>query len=35
LAIAAHAIVRKAKLWSLNVADFEDIPGLEMAPLIG
>ena len=35
LAIAAHAIVREAKLWSLNVAAFEDIPGLEMAPLNG
>ena len=35
LAIAAHAVVRDAKLWSLNVADFEDIPGLEMASLVG
>jgi predicted nucleic acid-binding protein len=28
LAIAAHAISRDAALWTLNVADFDDIPGL-------
>lgn len=30
LAIAATAIVRDAKLWSLNRADFSDIPGLRL-----
>lgn len=30
LAIAACAIVRTAPLWTLNVADFQDIPGLEL-----
>ena len=30
LAIAAHAISREASLWSLNVADFADIPGLKL-----
>ncbi len=34
LAIAACTIVREAGLWTLNTADFEDIPGLElMRPL--
>lgn len=28
LAIAAHAISRVATLWTLNAADFDDIPGL-------
>lgn len=28
LAIAAHAIQRTASLWTLNVDDFADIPGL-------
>jgi predicted nucleic acid-binding protein len=28
LAIAAHAISRDAQLWTLNLDDFEDIPGL-------
>jgi predicted nucleic acid-binding protein len=28
LAIAAHAISREASLWTLNVGDFQDIPGL-------
>ncbi|MGI8783912.1 MAG: type II toxin-antitoxin system VapC family toxin [Acidobacteriota bacterium] len=28
LAIAACAMVHKASLWTLNTADFEDIPGL-------
>lgn len=32
LAIAAHAILQEASLWTLNEADFEDIPGLELAP---
>ena len=30
LAIAAHAISQDAALWTLNVGDFEDIPGLEL-----
>ena len=30
LAIAAHAIVISSPLWTLNGADFEDIPGLEL-----
>jgi predicted nucleic acid-binding protein len=30
LAIAAHAIIRGAVLWTLNPEDFEDIPGLEL-----
>lgn len=28
LAIAAHALVRDAELWTLNIGDFRDIPGL-------
>jgi predicted nucleic acid-binding protein len=32
LAIAAHAILQDATLWTLNRGDFEDIPGLELAP---
>ena len=32
LAIAAHAILQDASLWTLNQEDFEDIPGLELAP---
>jgi predicted nucleic acid-binding protein len=31
LAIAACAIVRDAALWTLNVADFSDIPRLRLA----
>jgi predicted nucleic acid-binding protein len=31
LAIAACAISRQAKLWTLNRADFEDIPGLRLS----
>ena len=31
LAIAACAIIRDAALWTLNVADFEDIPRLQLA----
>ena len=30
LAIAASALVHHARLWTLNVEDFKDIPGLEM-----
>jgi predicted nucleic acid-binding protein len=30
LAIAAHAIGRGARLWTLNLDDFEDIPGLSL-----
>ncbi len=33
LAIAACALVRDAELWTLNPADFRDIPGLRL--LIG
>lgn len=28
LAIAAHALIQGASLWTLNVRDFDDIPGL-------
>lgn len=28
LAVAAHAVVRSDKLWTLNVRDFDDITGL-------
>ena len=31
LAIAACALVRDAELWTLNRADFRDIPGLRLA----
>jgi predicted nucleic acid-binding protein len=31
LAIAAHAIVGNAELWTLNIGDFKDIPGLRLA----
>lgn len=30
LAIAAHALVRSADLWTLNLSDFEDLPGLTL-----
>jgi predicted nucleic acid-binding protein len=30
LAIAAYALVREASLWTLNQADFSDIPGLRL-----
>ena len=30
LAIAATALVQRARLWTLNVTDFEDIPDLEV-----
>jgi predicted nucleic acid-binding protein len=32
LAVAACAMCRDARLWTLNVADFEDIPGLQLVP---
>jgi predicted nucleic acid-binding protein len=31
LAIAAHAILQDATLWTLNTKDFADIPGLVLA----
>lgn len=31
LAIAAHALAREAQLWTLNRADFKDLPGLRLA----
>jgi predicted nucleic acid-binding protein len=30
LAIAACALVRGARLWTLNHADFQDVPGMRM-----
>lgn len=33
LAIAAHAISRDARLWTLNPNDFDDLPGLVTLPL--
>lgn len=30
LAIAACALVREARVWTLNVRDFEDVPGLDI-----
>jgi len=33
LAIAACAIRREAELWTLNSADFKDIPGLRLSAL--
>lgn len=30
LAIAAHALVRDAEFWTLNVSDFRDIPRLRL-----
>ena len=32
LAIAAHAISRDAGLWTLNLDDFVDVPGLTLVP---
>ncbi|MGE3274503.1 MAG: type II toxin-antitoxin system VapC family toxin [Vicinamibacterales bacterium] len=31
IAVAACAITRRARLWTLNPRDFADIPGLELA----
>jgi predicted nucleic acid-binding protein len=31
-AIAACAILRDAELWTLNVEDFDDVPGLRLVP---
>lgn len=31
IAIAAHAIVRNAQLWTHSIEDFEDVPGLVLA----
>ncbi|HET6829890.1 MAG TPA: type II toxin-antitoxin system VapC family toxin [Solirubrobacterales bacterium] len=28
IAIAAHALVREVPVWTLNIADFEDLPGV-------
>jgi len=33
LAIAAHAILQEATLWTLDEGDFEDVPGLSLTPL--
>ena len=33
LAIAACAISREAELWTLNAADFRDIPNLRLSPI--
>jgi predicted nucleic acid-binding protein len=33
IAIAAHAMVRGAELWTLNVRDFRDMPGLRLKEL--
>jgi predicted nucleic acid-binding protein len=30
LAIAAHAIVHEAELWTVNARDFRDLPGLRL-----
>jgi predicted nucleic acid-binding protein len=36
LAVAACALVWGARLWTLNVADFRDVPGLTVArPVVG
>lgn len=32
LAIAAHAILQNATLWTLNQRDFENVPDLELTP---
>ena len=34
IAIAACAIAREAELWTLNVADFKDIPSLRLSTLV-
>jgi len=33
LAIASHALVREASLWTLNPGDFSDIPGINLVSL--
>jgi len=33
IAIAACAIVREAELWTLNRADFRDIPNLRLSAI--
>jgi predicted nucleic acid-binding protein len=33
IAIAASAITREAELWTLNKADFRDIPGLRLSAI--
>jgi predicted nucleic acid-binding protein len=33
LAIAATAIIRNASLWTLNTADVQDIPNLQLLPI--
>lgn len=33
IAIAAHALVQNAAVWTLNIADFKDIPGLVLRRL--
>jgi predicted nucleic acid-binding protein len=33
IAIAASALVWRSRLWTLNVEDFRDIPGLELVAL--
>lgn len=33
IAIAACAIAREAELWTLNLADFKDIPGLRLSAI--
>ena len=30
IAIAAHGLVRDVAVWTLNVADFDDLPGVEL-----
>jgi len=30
IAIAAHAVVRDVPVWTLNVGDFDDLPGVEL-----
>jgi predicted nucleic acid-binding protein len=30
LAIASYAIAREARVWTLNIRDFEDLPGLKL-----
>ncbi len=30
IAIAAHGLARRARVWTLNRTDFEDLPGVEL-----